>query len=276
MTPRTYPHGVPCWIDLTVSDAAAATRFYGQLFGWEFSDAMPPDAPGSYLIATLDGQDVAAVQPGDDGLGWVSYIACDDADKTAALVAASGGEVVEEPEDAGPGGRAAGCRDPQGAFFRLWQARRRLGAQAVNMPGAWNFSDLHSPDPGDALRFYHEVFGWRVDDNLGAGMIRLPGYGDHLASTSDPDIHERQKFAPEGFADVVAGFEQADVPAHWSIRFVAPDRDDTAAKAEQLGARVERTFETDWTREAEIVDPLGARFFISQLVIPDEFRNPDA
>lgn len=276
MTARTYPHGVPCWIDLTVSDADAATRFYGSLFGWEFSDAMPPDAPGSYLIATLDGQDVAAVQPGEGGRGWVSYIACDDADETARLVSSAGGRVVEEPEDAGPGGRAAGCVDPQGAFFRLWQARRRLGAQAVNMPGTWNFSDLRTPDPAGALPFYHEVFGWRVDDNLGSGMIRLPGYGDHLAATADPDIYKRQKFAPEGFADVIAGIEESPAPAHWSIRIVAADRDETASRAESLGARVIRTFETEWTREAEIDDPQGARFVVSQLVIPDEFRNPDA
>ena len=26
-------------------------------------------------------------------------------------------------------------------------------------------------------------------------MIRLPGYGDHLAATVDPDIHQRQAHA---------------------------------------------------------------------------------
>ena len=73
------------------------------------------------------------------------------------------------------------------------------------MPGAWNFSDLRTPDVAASLAFYGEVFGWRVDPDLGAGMIRLPGYGDHLAATIDPDIHERQAFAPPGFADVIAG-----------------------------------------------------------------------
>ena len=61
------------------------------------------------------------------------------------------------PADAGPGGRAATCADPQGAAFRLWQARRRLGAQLTNMPGAWNFSDLHTPDPAAAQPFYAAV-----------------------------------------------------------------------------------------------------------------------
>jgi uncharacterized protein len=268
MTDRTYPHGVPCWVDLAQPDLDAATAFYGGLFGWEFADAMPPDSPGSYLIASLDGRDAAALAPGDGTAGWLSYIACDDADATAALVEKSGGRVIDPPEDAGPGGRAATCADPQGAVFRLWQARRRLGAQAVNEPGAWNFSDLHTPDVAGSLRFYLEVFGWTVDDALGAGMIRLPGYGDHLAATSDPEIYERQSFAPEGFADVIAGLSAGEASARWSIRFTVADRDDAARRAEALGASIASSSETDWTREAMIVDPQGARFVVSQLVMP--------
>ena len=38
-----------------------------------------------------------------------------------------------------------------------------------------------------------------------ATMIQVPGYGDHLAATVDPDIHERQATAPPGFADVIGG-----------------------------------------------------------------------
>ena len=58
---RTYPHGVPCWIDTEAPDADAAARFYGELFGWTFEYS---GAPGSYLMASLGGQDVAAVTRG--------------------------------------------------------------------------------------------------------------------------------------------------------------------------------------------------------------------
>lgn len=265
---RIYPEGVPCWVDLAQPDTTAARAFYGGLFGWEFTEAMPPGAPGSYLIATLDGKDAAALTPGDGTDGWMSYIACGDADATAASVEEAGGSILSAPEDAGPGGRSATCADPQGAVFRLWQARRRLGAQIVNVPGAWNFSDLHTPEPTAALRFYGEVFGWAVDETLGAGMIRVPGYGDHLAATVDPGIHERQEFAPEGFADVVAGLTRAD-DARWWIRFTVDDRDDAAARAESLGGVIRSSAQTDWTREAVIEDPQGARFIVSQLVVPD-------
>lgn len=269
MTDRTYPHGVPCWIDLSHPDTDAAMRFYGDLFGWRFSNAMPPGAPGAYFIATLDGEDVAAVAPGAGDDGWISYIACDDADATAALVERAGGRVLDPPEDAGPGARAATCADPQGAIFRLWQARGRLGAQAVNVPGAWNFSDLHTPDPAAALAFYGEVFGWQVDSDLGAGMIRLPGYGEHLEATVYPDIREQQAFAPEGFADVVAGISPSAEGAFWSIRFTVANRDETAALAQRLGGTIASSTETDWTRECVIVDPQGARFTASELVMPE-------
>ena len=90
--PRTYPHGVTCWIDTEQPDLPAAGRFYGGLFGWTLTDAVPPGAPGSYLIATLDGQDVAAIGPGSaDAAAWNTYVAVDDADKTAAAVSAAGG-----------------------------------------------------------------------------------------------------------------------------------------------------------------------------------------
>jgi hypothetical protein len=35
------------------------------------------------------------------------------------------------------------------------------------------------------------VFGWAFDDVGFGTMIRRPGYGDHLAATVDPDIHDR-------------------------------------------------------------------------------------
>ena len=36
-----FIEGVPCWIDLSVPDAASATAFYGGLFGWEVGEPQP-------------------------------------------------------------------------------------------------------------------------------------------------------------------------------------------------------------------------------------------
>lgn len=266
---RTYPHGVTSWVDTEQPDPEAASRFYGELFGWTLTEAVPPGAPGSYLIATLDGADAAAIAPGEGPARWNTYVAVDDCDASAAAAAAAGGEVAVAPVDAGPGGRTAWIVDPTGAPFRLWQARERLGVQVANAPGAWNFSILHTPEPRTAADFYGSVFGWEVDPEAG-GMIRVPGYGHHLESTVDPDIRTRQAGAPPGFADVTAGLAVAapGTAAHWSVTFTVADRDEAAQRAAALGAEVVSTTTTDWTREARIRDPQGAELVLSQFTPP--------
>ena len=164
----------------------------------------------------------------------------------------------------------AACEDAQGVPFRLWEAGGRLGAQVTNAPGAWNFSDLHTADLDAATAFYGQAFGWLVSD-LGYGTaIRVPGYGDHLESTVDPDIRRRQAFAPEGFEDVIGAL----VPLgpgqspHWHVTFTVTDRDDAATAAERLGGTVLERHEREWTRRATIRDPQGAVFTASQFTPP--------
>ena len=272
--PHTYPQGVTCWIDLQVPDAQAAAEFYGDLLGWETHDALPPDVPATYLIATLDGKDAAAIEPrGGEPAFWLTYIAVDDVDATLPRVVKAGGTLVDGPHDAGPGGRWAEVRDPQGAVFRLWQARHRLGSQVNNVPGSWNFSDLHTPDVQQDLAFYRSVFGWEVEDmgpDAGA-MITVPGYGDHLEATVDPDIRVRQAGAPEGFADAIGGAvgqEDGEEP-HWHVTFSVADRDESVRRAADLGATVLSTREGQWARTARVRDPWGAELTLSQFVMPD-------
>ncbi|MEO5837543.1 MAG: VOC family protein [Acidimicrobiales bacterium] len=276
---RTYPSGVPCWIDSEQTDPAAACHFYGTLFGWTFEEAMPPGAPGSYLIAQLDGDDVAAIAPSAEAkAAWNTYIAVDDADAASHVVMLEGGGLLQPAQDAGQAGRSAIFIDPTDAQFRVWQPRRRLGAQVVNGPGAWNFSDLHTADTASAQAFYGRVFGWQPDDlDLGDGqtstMWRRPGYGDHLAATVDPDIHERQAAisAPPGFADAIAwlaALDEGEQP-HWHVTFAVADRDEVVASALRLGASdLQGPIDTAWTKAAIICDPQGATFTVSQFTPP--------
>jgi predicted enzyme related to lactoylglutathione lyase len=268
LPPRTYPLGVPSWIDLETEDALAVAPFYEAVLGWTLTDAMPPAAPGHYLIATIDGQDVGAIASGAAAIGgtasWNTYLAVDDAEASAAAVAAAGGTVTAPPADT-PGGRPAACLDPEGAPFRLWQAGRRLGAQRVNAPGCWNFSHLHTADASAAFAFYSAFLPWRWDDSA-SGFIRVPGYGAHLAATSDPGIHERQQHSPAGFDDAIAGFQPLEPgrSAHWQVTFTVADRDATVAAVEAAGGTVESSGDDDWTKHAAVLDPAGARFSVSQ------------
>ncbi|NQW90791.1 VOC family protein [Curtobacterium sp. VKM Ac-2861] len=268
-TPRTYPQGVPSWIDGRHPDPDAAQAFYGGLFGWDFEERLPPGAPGSYRIVSIDGREVGAIASGDEPASWTTYIAVDDADVGAARVVELGGTAAPA-EDAGPGGaagRSVDCVDPRGAAFGLWQARERLGSQHINAPGGWVFSDLRSTEPEQAISFYEQLFGWRVSgiEEGPSAMVRLPGYGDHLAATSDPDIRERQVGAPEGFADVIGALARLDDgPDDWHVSFSVADRDAAAARAEELGGAVLGTWQGPWTRAAELRDPQGATFRVTQ------------
>jgi predicted enzyme related to lactoylglutathione lyase len=123
------------------------------------------------------------------------------------------------------------------------------------------------------MAFYSPLFGWvAADMEQGAGtMLQVPGYGDHLAATVDPDIYERQAAAPAGFADVIGGLVVGEPgePSHWHVIFTVEDRDDSVTTAERLGATVVRWANELWTRNALLRDPQGAEFTISQFTPPE-------
>ena len=278
-----YLPGVPCWVDTSQPDPAAATAFYGGLFGWDFQDASPPGEAGGYFIARLHGGEVAAVRAAPEGgppmATWNTYIWVQSADEVAAKVLDGGGCVLSDPRDVMDAGRMAAFADPEGAVFCVWQAKEHKGARIVNEPGSLNFNGLNTRDPEGAKAFYSLLFDWQaLGFGGGTGMWRLPGYGSFLEQR-DPGLAERmaQGGAPEGFADVVATLnpisgEQPEVPAHWSVTFAVEDADATAATAEELGGQVVvAPFDAPWVRMAVIADPQGATFIASKFV-PENSR----
>jgi uncharacterized protein len=280
-----YPAGVPCWVDTAQPDPEAAVDFYGGVFGWEFEDRMPAGSPGRYFVAQLRGRDVAAVGSQPDGMPptavWNTYVWVDSADEAAANAKEAGGTALMEPFDITDAGRMAVLADPEGAAFCVWEARGHRGAQLVNEPGTWNFSELNTRDPEGAAVFYAALFGWEATtvDLEGGGftMFRRPGYGDHLAE-SDPGLRERQASdgAPDGFEDAVAWLvpmtsEQfpEGTPAHWSITFAVDDADAIAERAASLGGSVlAPPFDAPWVRMTVLSDPQGAMFTASKYMPP--------
>jgi predicted enzyme related to lactoylglutathione lyase len=273
-----YMPGVPCWIDTNQPDPEAAAAFYGALFGWDFTEAMPPGSPGKYLIARLRGGDVAAVASQPEGAPpmavWNTYIWVESADAAAANVQAAGGRVLMPPFDVMDAGRMAVLTDPEGAQFSVWQAKEHKGARIVNEPGSLNFNNLNTRDPEAAPAFYHAVFGWQLLGlGGGADAWRLPGYGDFLAQR-DPGLRARVAASggPVGFEDVVATLnpiaaDQPDVPAHWGLTFAVDDADAAARTATELGGQVlVPPFDAPWVRMTVIRDPQGATFTASKFV----------
>lgn len=278
-----YPDGVTCWVDVELADPEAASEFYSGLFGWNLTELMPADAPGSYLEATIDGHRVAALGSRPSGAvgppAWNTYVNVKSADKTAEQVKAVGGQILAEPFDVMKAGRMAIAADPQGAAFRLWQPGEHRGAELVNEYGCWVFSDLTTTDVGAASKFYGSVFGWEMGGGGGGNgwtFFTVPGYGDHLEQLN-PGTRKRaaEQDAPEGFVDVTASVRSMEgmpdgTPPSWGVTFGVEDADETAAKAEELGGKVVvAPFDAPPVRTAVICDPEGAVFAVSRYYPPN-------
>jgi uncharacterized protein len=276
---ESYPPGVPCWLDTMQPDPGAAKEFYGGLFGWEFDNRAPQGSPGPYYVAQLSGRDVAAIGgPSDAGASpiWNTYTAVESADRATTRVRQAGGNVISEPMDVPDAGRTAVFADAQGAVFSVWEAGAFIGAQLVNEPGTWNFSELHTRDPEVAARFYRAVFDWEFFDfEMGESaytFFTLDGYGNFLAKSNQrvrEAIEAGGDFAK--FTNAVATLvdqsseQSAGNAAHWSVTFAVDDADAIAANAERLGGKVVvPPFDVEPVRMTVLADPQGAVFTASK------------
>ncbi len=262
MSERTsYTPGTPCWVDLMTPDIEAAEKFYGALFGWEIPELPNSAEMGGYRRAKKGGKDVAGVYPlMEEGQhpAWATYVSVSDAAATSALIKENGGSTLVEPMDIGMGHMAV-FADPSGAVFGLWQPVTFAGAELVNEPGAFSWSELNTRDVEGAKAFYGDVFGWGLEtEDLGEGRgsyttIMLGGgpVGGVL------DMNERG--VPE------------EVPAHWQVYFVVEDIDAAVeqAKAGGGGVMVE-PFDVPVGRIAILHDPHGASF--AAIALSEEAR----
>jgi len=238
-----YENGVPSWVDIGTPDPGAGVRFYSQLFGWEGQD-MGEEA-GHYTIVSKDGKQVAAISPAQDPgpPRWTTYINVDDVDEVATKAGSAGGQVIVAPMDVMAAGRMAIFMDTTGAVIAAWQPGEHVGAQLVNEPGAFIWSELSSSDVAQSKAFYSAVFGWEW------------GGGDDYA---EAQVSGR---TIAGLMPRRPGMP-ADVPDSWLVYFGAADVDADVQKAAGLGASViAAPSDIPGTgRFAVLTDPQGAAF----------------
>lgn len=247
-----YPPGTPCWVDTLQREPPAALDFYGRLFGWEFSEP----GPGGYVVARIDGDDVAGIGalPSEGPAIWGTYVRVASAEDAAAAGRSAGGTLLLGPLDASPAGRVAVLADPTGASFCVWEPGEREGAQRCNEPNTWLMSSLHSPDPAAASAFYAALFGWQAESMGPITLFRLPGYvGGHAQQT-----------LPRDMVAVMAP-PNAEIPPHWNVNFRVDDAEAIAAHAATLGGAVMMPpADGGGFRSAVLSDPQGAVFSVSQ------------
>src|SRR6266496_3939802 len=248
-----YREGVPSWTDLASPDVEASKAFYSALFGWEANTVPAPEA-GGYTLFTMNGKQVAGVGPimteGQPSV-WMTYVNVADADGIAKQVADAGGDVLMAPMDVLDQGRLAVFADPTGAVIGVWQPAAHTGAQLVNEPVSYCWSELATRDVDGAKAFYSAVFGW-----------------DSATGTDGPMAYTEFKVDGDSIAGMfqMAGMMPDDVPPHWGVYFAVADCDATVDAASGLGASVAvPAMDVPIGRFAALTDPHGAFFRVIKL-----------
>ena len=245
---EAWPAGTPAWSDLTLPDRVTAHNFYRTLFGWSISDG--PAEMGYYANATLHGETVAGIEQAMDGQAgmppaWMTYLATDDAEATAAAVAAAGGTVlvpVMAVMDLGSMGRFA---DPTGAVFGVWQSGTHTGANIVNEPGAVVWNEVMTTDFEAAKAFYATVFGYTYTDMSGDGFVYATVEVDGVTRGGIGAI----------------GPEMGPLRPHWLTYFATGDTDASVTLVtEHGGSLVRDAWDSPYGRMAVVTGPAGETF----------------
>jgi len=116
--------GDASWHELMTTDAAAAMKFYTDLFGWEPGDAMDMGPMGKYHMfkrgsRTIGGMmnkptEMAQVPP-----HWMIYFRVPEVNAAMERVKANGGTIMNGPTEVPGGDWIVNAMDPQGAAFSL-------------------------------------------------------------------------------------------------------------------------------------------------------------
>ncbi len=249
--------GMFWWADVMTTDAAGAKRFYQDLFGWHATDN-PIGNGMSYTMFDKDGKNVCALAQMSQQMQqqvphpfWQCYVTVPDVDAAAANAVELGGTIAMPPMDVFDAGRMASVIDPTGAAINLWQKGTHGGADIIGEPCALAWAELYTPDREKAGRFYTELLDWTIEESS-------PGEGGayHVFVSNGANAAGMAPVRPE----------EVGIPPNWSPYFAVADCDETVAKAESLGGKLDfPPMEIpEIGRFTFLQDPQGAHFAIIQ------------
>jgi uncharacterized protein len=250
-TSNEHHAGKVIWTDLVTPDIAAAKRFYGELFGWSFTDIHT--GASDYSVAMLDGRPVAglfqhAMKTGEQRQpAWLTFISVRDVSEAERSILAHGGKMLAPPRIYANRGRQAVFADPQGAVFAVLQSSSGDPQDMLADPGEWIWSSVMTRDPDADAAFYQNVFGYEVFDNPSEDGAT------HVVLSSDDVARASLNPLPAG---------AAKRHPHW-LNFVrVTSATDMAAKVAALGGRVlvQPFVDRHGGQVAVVADPAGAPF----------------
>ncbi len=114
--------GAVSWTELATPNPAAATEFYGQLFGWTFDNMDMGSGP--YHVIKIGNDAIGGIMSPPPGAPtapprWGAYVTVANCDDAVAKCTQLGGVVCMAPMDVPGVGRMAVIQDPQGGVINV-------------------------------------------------------------------------------------------------------------------------------------------------------------
>ena len=245
ITAGTY--GAPNWVDLATPDIEEATKFYGELFGWEFEKSRTP--MGDYFIAKRLGREIAGLIEQRSGMGdmalWTIFFNVEDIDMTLATIAGVGGEVLQPAFDV-PDGKVGVAADPTGAMFGLFSGPKIDAVWLAQDQGAVSWVETLTRDPAASEGFYSAVFDWKAETSDAEGTR-------YTTFSLDEDTVAGMMMMPDSVP--------ADAPSHWSVYFAVDDCEPAVRRLIRLGGKpLMPIMDLEMGRFVVAEDPQGAVF----------------
>lgn len=118
-----------CWYELATANVQAAKDFYGNVFGWKFTEHDMGDM--TYTVFKRDNQEFGGIWaiPKDKQNQipphWMAYILVENLNTSLDKARKNGAKVIKEMTQAGDMGLFAIIQDPTGAHIALWEVLKK-------------------------------------------------------------------------------------------------------------------------------------------------------
>jgi uncharacterized protein len=246
--------GLFVWYEYLPYDVDAGIAFYCEVIGWKtqpFGDGgyvmwVGSQGPLGGVMRLPDEAATAGARP-----HWMAHVEVEDVDATAALAKKLGGRICKEPTDIPTVGRFSVLGDPQGAtlsVFRPQGGEMTPHDRAKDGEFCWN--ELLTSDSAAASRFYIELLGWKILDEMDMGPMgkyRIFGVGDRRLGG--------MMTTPRG----------SPLPPTWLFYASTSDLEAAMGRATRKGGKVMNgPMDVPGGRIAQLTDPQGAVFALHQ------------
>jgi predicted enzyme related to lactoylglutathione lyase len=218
--------GKVVWRDLITTDVAKASKFYGDLFGWQVTPSA--EAPEKFAFIRFEGRPIGSIVSSDDLEGkelaarWIASISVPDVDVAVQAAAGGGGKAHIKSLEIPNRGKTAVLIDPQGAPFAVLASSAGDPQDAGMVTNSWLWTELWAKDAEKAADYYAGAFGYTVEKRA------MPGF--------DTQYHLLKANGKERLGVVQSPV--ASVTPAWLPYIKVADAVKTANRAVALGGKI--------------------------------------